>query len=172
MDIPGIKDEPSAFQGNFVYQQCLKKKKQGLAPGCSEEEVTTVVKKLQDLGDHAFIDSNDKLQGTDLHSREREEKNDSPMRNDDGDDTRESGDNCKNDRKEDDHSAATKVCHDIFTENCHLMSTSIVCYTAVFSVVTQRFSPQTAAENRTTFLFLCVCGVTNKPIMFKRFDNT
>ena len=29
---------------------------------------------------------------------------------------------------------------------------SIVCYTAVFSVVTQRTSPQTAAENRTTFL--------------------
>lgn len=114
MDIPGIKDEPSAFQGNFVYQQCLKKKKQGLAPGCSKEELTTVLKKLQDLDDHAFIDSNDKLHRTDLHSREREEKNDSPMRNDDCDDTRESGDNCKNDRKEDDHSAATKVCHDIF----------------------------------------------------------
>ena len=47
------------------------------------------------------------------------------MRNDDCDDTRESGDNCKNDRKEDDHSAATKVCHDIFTENCHLTSTSM-----------------------------------------------
>ena len=29
---------------------------------------------------------------------------------------------------------------------------NIVCYTAVFSVVTQRSSPQTAAENRTTFL--------------------
>ena len=29
---------------------------------------------------------------------------------------------------------------------------SLVCYTAVFSVVTQRSSPQTAAENRTTFL--------------------
>ena len=28
----------------------------------------------------------------------------------------------------------------------------IVCYTAVFSVVTQRSSPLTAAENRTTFL--------------------
>lgn len=125
MDIPGIKDEPSAFQGNFVYQQCFKKKKQGLAPGCSKEEVMTVVKKLQDLDDHPFIDSNDELHRTDLHSREREETNDSPMRNDDCDDTRESGDNCKNDRKEDDHSAATKVCHDIFTENCHLMSTSM-----------------------------------------------
>ena len=48
---------------------------------------------------------------------------------------------------------------------------SIVCYTAVFSVVTQRSSPQTAAENRTTFLSLCVCGLTNKPIMYRRFDN-
>ena len=28
----------------------------------------------------------------------------------------------------------------------------VVCYTAVFSVVTQRSSPLTAAENRTTFL--------------------
>ena len=128
MDIPGIKDEPSAFQGNFVYgigQQCLKKKKQGLAQGCAKEEVTTVVKKLQDLNDYAFIDSNEKLHRTGLHSREREEKKYSPMRNDDCDDTRESGDNCKNDRKEDDHCAATKVCHDIFTENCHLTSTSM-----------------------------------------------
>ena len=41
----------------------------------------------------------------------------------------------------------------------------VVCYTAVFSVVTQRSSPLTAAENRTTFLSLCVCGLTNKPIM-------
>ena len=42
----------------------------------------------------------------------------------------------------------------------------IVCYTAVFRVVTQRSSPQTAAENRTTFLSLCVCGLTKKPIMY------
>ena len=48
----------------------------------------------------------------------------------------------------------------------------IVCYTAVFSVVTQRSSLLTAAENRTTFLSLCVCGLTNKPIMYKKFDNT
>ena len=33
-------------------------------------------------------------------------------------------------------------------------SRPIVCYTAVFSVVTQRSSPLTAAENRTTFLSL------------------
>ena len=50
--------------------------------------------------------------------------------------------------------------------------TDVVCYTAVFSVVTQRSSPLTAAENRTTFLSLCVCGLTNKPIMYKKFDNT
>ena len=32
--------------------------------------------------------------------------------------------------------------------------------------------PTTAAENRTTFLSLCVCGLTNKPIMCKKFNNT
>ena len=31
---------------------------------------------------------------------------------------------------------------------------------------------QTAAANRNTFLSLCVCGLTNKPIMYKKFDNT
>ena len=40
------------------------------------------------------------------------------------------------------------------------------------SVVTQWSSPQTAAENRTTFLSLCVFVLTNKPIMHKKFDNT
>ena len=48
----------------------------------------------------------------------------------------------------------------------------LVCYTAVFSVVTQRSSLLMAAENRTTFLSLCVCGLTNKPIMYKKSDNT
>ena len=33
-----------------------------------------------------------------------------------------------------------------------LASRILVCYTAVFSVVTQRSSPLTAAENRNTFL--------------------
>ena len=46
----------------------------------------------------------------------------------------------------------------------------LVCYTAVFSVVTQRSSPQTAAENRTTFFSLCVCGLTNKPITYLEID--
>ena len=119
MDIPGIKVEPSAYQGNFVHaidQQFLKEKKQGVAPGCPKEEVTTVVKKLQDLDDHPFFDNNDEMHRTVLHFREREEENDSPMRNDDSDDTRERGDNCKSDRKGDDHSTTTKVCRDIFTE--------------------------------------------------------
>ena len=49
---------------------------------------------------------------------------------------------------------------------------ALVSYTGVFSVVTQRSSPLTAAENRTTFLSLCVCGLTNKPIMYKKLDNT
>ena len=35
----------------------------------------------------------------------------------------------------------------------------VVCYTVVFSVVMQRSSPLTAAENRTTFLSLCACGL-------------
>ena len=48
----------------------------------------------------------------------------------------------------------------------------LVCYTAVFSVITQRSSPlTTAAENRTTFLSLCVCGLMNKPVMYKKRDN-
>ena len=46
----------------------------------------------------------------------------------------------------------------------------VVCYTAIFSVVTQRSSPQTATENRTTFLSLCVCGLTNKPIKYLEID--
>ena len=58
------------------------------------------------------------------------------------------------------------------SKNCLPFAALIVCYTAVFSVVTQCSSPQTAAENRTTFLSLCVCGLTNKPIMYKKFDNT
>ena len=33
----------------------------------------------------------------------------------------------------------------------------LVCYTAVFSVITQQSSPQTSVENWTTFLSLCVC---------------
>ena len=48
----------------------------------------------------------------------------------------------------------------------------VICYTAVFSVVMLRSSPLTAAENQTTFLSLCVCGLTNKPIMYKKLDNT
>ena len=48
----------------------------------------------------------------------------------------------------------------------------VICYTAVFSVIMQHSSPLTAAENQTTFLSLCVCGLTNKPIMYKKLDNT
>ena len=48
----------------------------------------------------------------------------------------------------------------------------VICHTAVFSLVMQRSSPLTAAENQTTFLSLCVCGLTNKPIMYKKLDNT
>ena len=40
------------------------------------------------------------------------------------------------------------------------------------SIVTQSSSPQMAAENHTTFLSLCVCGLTNRPIMYKKLDNT
>ena len=53
-----------------------------------------------------------------------------------------------------------------------LTADHLVCYTAVFSDVTQSSFPQTAAENRTTFLSLCVCGLTNKPIMYKKFNKT
>ena len=52
-----------------------------------------------------------------------------------------------------------------FVYKSKIATKRIVCYTAVFSVVTQRSSPLTAAEKRTTFLSLCVCGLSNKPIM-------
>ena len=51
---------------------------------------------------------------------------------------------------------------------CYLL----VCYTVVFSVVTQRSSPQTATENRTIFLSLCSFGLTNKPTMYKTTVKT
>ena len=51
-----------------------------------------------------------------------------------------------------------------------LVGGGVVCYTAVFSVVMQRSSPQTAAENQTTFLSLCICGLTNKPITYLEID--
>ena len=40
----------------------------------------------------------------------------------------------------------------------------VVSYAAVLCLVTQRSSPRTAAENRTTFLSLCFFGLSNKPI--------
>ena len=40
-----------------------------------------------------------------------------------------------------------------FRKSMRLFISSLVCYTAVFRVVTQCSSPLTAAENRTTFLF-------------------
>ena len=33
-------------------------------------------------------------------------------------------------------------------------------------------SSSRCAENRTRFLSLCVCGLTNKPVMYKKFNNT
>ena len=48
----------------------------------------------------------------------------------------------------------------------------LLCYAAVFSVVAQSSFPQMAADNQTTFPSLCVCGLTNTPIMYKKLDNT
>ena len=60
---------------------------------------------------------------------------------------------------------SAQPCHD-YKEAMGLFraKAGLVCYTAVFSVVPQRSSPQTAAENRTTFLSLCVCGLTNNHV--------
>ena len=44
---------------------------------------------------------------------------------------------------------------------------NLVCYTAIFSIIMQRSSPLTAAANRTTFLCLCVCGLTNQSCVRK-----
>ena len=41
---------------------------------------------------------------------------------------------------------------------------------AVLCVVKQGSSPQTAAENQTTFISFCVYGLTNKPIMHLEID--
>ena len=49
---------------------------------------------------------------------------------------------------------------------------TIVCYTAIFCIATKHSSPQTAAGNQTAFLSLCVWGLTNKPIMYKKLDKT
>ena len=38
----------------------------------------------------------------------------------------------------------------------------LVCYKAVVSVVTQRSTLQTAAENRRALLSLCVCGLSSR----------
>ena len=67
-------------------------------------------------------------------------------------------------------------CHSTFSRlykaKIHLLALwALVCYTAIFCVVTQCSSQQMAAENSTTFLYLCVCGLTNKPIMNKTLDN-
>ena len=55
--------------------------------------------------------------------------------------------------------------HTVFFSRHITVGERVVCYTAVFSTVMQRSSPQTAVENRTTFLSLCVCVLMNKPIM-------
>ena len=61
-------------------------------------------------------------------------------------------------------------CHSTFSRlykaKIHLLALwALVCYTAIFCVVTQCSSQQMASENWTTFLCLCVCGLTNTPII-------
>ena len=47
----------------------------------------------------------------------------------------------------------------------------VVSLAAVFSTVTQRSSPQTAAHIRTTFLSHCFCGLMKGPIMYQQIEN-
>lgn len=92
----------------------IKKKKQGLSLGCPEDVSPTVVKKLQVQDDRSPLDSVDEMHSTDADRDEREEENDPRMENDDSANERESTDDHKIDRRGDDHSSTTQVCHNSF----------------------------------------------------------
>lgn len=92
----------------------IKKKKQGLSLGCPKDVSPTVVKKLQVQDDRSPLDSVDEMHSTDADRDEREEENDPRMENDDGANERESTDDHKIDRRGDDHSSTTQVCHNSF----------------------------------------------------------
>ena len=49
--------------------------------------------------------------------------------------------------------------------------TALVSLAAVFSVVTQRSSPQTATHTRTTFLSCCFINPQKWPIIFQQTEN-
>lgn len=92
----------------------IKKKKQGLSLGCPKDVSSTVVKKLQVQDDRSPLDSVDEMHSTDADRDEREEENDPRMENDDSANERESTDDHEIDRRGDDHSSTTQVCHNSF----------------------------------------------------------
>lgn len=92
----------------------INKKKQGSSLGCSQDATHRVVTKLQAQDDREFYDSDSELHRTVVHRDEREKESDGHMKNDDSDDKKESVDDGRNFRKEDDLSTATQVCHDTY----------------------------------------------------------
>ena len=109
---PGIslKVEPSTFPVNVS----IKKTKQGLSLGRPKDVSPTVVKKLQVQDDSTLFDSDDEMYGTDANRDEREEENDPRMQSDDSTNKRETADDHKNEKKGDDHSTTTQVCHNVW----------------------------------------------------------
>ena len=92
----------------------IKKKKQGLSLGCSKDVAPTVVKKLQVQDDRTPFDSDDEMHSTDVNRDEREEENDPRVEKNDSTNERESADDHKNEKKGDDHSTTTQVCHNVW----------------------------------------------------------
>lgn len=109
--------EPFAFSAKAVYVkdwQSIKRNNQGLSLGCCHDATHRVVTKVQAQDDRVFYDSDDELHRTVVHRDEREEQSDTHMKNDDSNDKKESVDDGRNFRKEDDLSTATQVCHDTY----------------------------------------------------------
>ena len=73
-----------------------------------------MVTKLQAQDDREFSDSDDELHRTVVHRDEREEERDAHMKNDDSGDKKETVDDGRNFRKEDELSTATQVCLDTY----------------------------------------------------------
>ena len=92
----------------------IKKKKQGLSLGCPKDVSPTVVKKLRLQDNRTPLDSDDEMHSTDANRDEGEEENDPRVEKNDSTNERESADDHKNEKKGDDHSTTTQVCHNVW----------------------------------------------------------
>lgn len=105
-----LKVEPFTFPVNVS----IKTTKQGLSLGCPKGVSPTVVKKLQVQDDRTLFDSDDEMHSTDANRDEREEENDPRMESDDITNKKETADGHKNEKRGDDHSITTQVCHNVW----------------------------------------------------------